>query len=62
MEKILFQIISIILFVVESISARQTFDTLPEDAVVRPGESVVLDCVINDLTGTCFWRLGGKVI
>ena len=46
-------VLSLMLVRSELSSARQTWEKQPEYAEVNPGESVVLQCVINNKEGDC---------
>ena len=46
-------ILSLLLLRTELSSSRQTWEKQPEYAEVNPGESVVLQCIINNKEGDC---------
>ena len=46
-------VLSLLLLRSEPSAARQTWEKQPEYAEVNPGESVVLQCVINNKEGDC---------
>ena len=46
-------ILSLLLLRSELSSSRQTWEKQPEYAEVNPGESVVLQCIINNKEGDC---------
>ena len=39
----------------------QKFEQEPEYAIANPGDSVVMNCRVQNLKGKCIWQKDGKV-